>query len=220
MLSGPRCLPKSKKPPKKLVVLLHGYGSNGDNLIDLAENWADLLPDAEFISPNGLEPSEVSPFGFQWFGLTSFDPFNIRAGLEKAGPIVANTLMRWLDERNLHPRDLSLVGFSQGAILSLELMFHIPELRSVVGYSGAFYPPIAKLLPEPAPDILLVHGDHDTVVPYPAFIEAERQLKAFGVEPQMHTCHGLGHSIDWEGIELGGKFLQDCYLKNDSVIHL
>lgn len=211
MLSGPQRLPKSKNPPKELVVLLHGYGSNGDNLIDLAENWMDLLPDAEFISPNGLEPSEISPFGYQWFGLTSFDPFNIRSGLEKAGPIVANTLMRWLDDRRLSPKDLSLVGFSQGSILALELMFHIPGMRCVVGYSGAFYPPVAKLLPQPTPDVLLVHGDHDTVVPYPAFREAERQLKAFGVSPKMHTCKGLGHGIDWEGIDLGGKILQEAY---------
>ncbi len=220
MLSGPQRSPKSKNPPKQLVVLLHGYGSDGDNLIDLSDNWVDTLPDAEFISPNAIEPSDISPFGYQWFGLTSFDPFNIRAGLEKAAPVVANSLRNWLDERHLKAKDLTLVGFSQGTILALELMFHIPGIRSIVGYSGAFYPPIAKLLPQPPPELLLIHGDHDTVVPYPAFLEAERQLKAFNVKPQMHTCHGLGHGINGEGIELAGKFIVEAHKKNSEVIHL
>lgn len=219
MLSGPRRLPKSGKKPKQLVVFLHGYGSNGDNLIDIADYWEDQLPDAEFISPNAIEPSEISPLGYQWFGLTSFDPFNIRAGLEKAAPIVSNTLMNWLEERELKPQDLSLVGFSQGTILSLELMFHIPGIRSILGYSGAFYPPLGKVIPGSLPQVMLVHGDIDTVVPYPAFIDAQKKLSAFGISPTVKTCHGLGHGIDTAGIRDGGEFLVDQY-NSSEIIYL
>jgi phospholipase/carboxylesterase len=211
VLSGPQRLPRSKKPPKQLIVFLHGYGSNGENLIDLSDSWAEFLPDAEFLSPNGLESSEISPFGYQWFGLKNLDPFNIRSGLESAAPMVAHTLIRWLDERRLTANDLSLVGFSQGAMLALELMFHIPLIRSVLGYSGAFYPPVAKLIPEPLPKVMLVHGDQDLIVPHGAFLESERQLRAFRIVPKMHTCHGLAHSINGEGIDVGGSFLKEVY---------
>lgn len=220
MLSGPQRLPQSKKSPKQLVVFLHGYGSNGENLIDIADHWVDRLPDAEFISPNGIEPSEISPLGYQWFGLRDFSPINMRGGLEKAAPIVANTIVDWLDERQLTAQNLALVGFSQGTMLALELMFHIPGIRSILGYSGAFYPPIAKLLPTPYPDVCLIHGDIDTAVPYEAFNEAQRHLLQFGIQPKCHTSHGIGHSIDMDGIRIGGEFLQDSFSTKDPVIYM
>lgn len=211
MLTGPHRLPESKMPCKQLIVFLHGYGANGDNLIDISDYWAKLLPDAEFIAPNGLEPSEISPFGYQWFGLHNFTVFNIRGGLEKAAPLVAKTLLKWLSDRGLKPENLALVGFSQGAMLALELMFHIPGIRTILGYSGAFYPPVAKLIAPPLPQVFLSHGDLDTVVPFPAFKEAVRQLSLFNIHPTTHISPGLGHSIDMEGIRLGGEFLKNGF---------
>lgn len=211
MLTGPHRLPQSKKSPKQLVVFLHGYGANGDNLITISDYWAKQLPEAEFLAPNGIEPCEISPFGYQWFGLPDFTIFNMREGLEKAAPIVAKTLLKWLSDRRLKPENLALVGFSQGTMLALELMFHIPGIRSIIGYSGAFYPPVAKLLESPLPQVFLSHGDFDTVVPFAAFKEAERQLSLFNIHPTTHVSSGLGHSIDMEGIRLGGDFLKGSF---------
>lgn len=219
MLSGPHQIPKTQKPAKQLVVFLHGYGSNGQNLIDIADYWADHLPEAEFIAPNGLEPCEISPLGYQWFGLRDYSVFNIRAGLEKAAPLVVKSLIKWLSDRTLTPADLVLVGFSQGAMLALELMFHIPGIRGILGYSGAFFPPVAKMIPSPAPDIFLSHGDMDTVVPFAAFQESIRQLSLFGITPQTHISHGLGHSIDGKAIRSGGSFIQECFATKRNVVN-
>lgn len=217
MLTGPRILPKSGVQPKQLVVILHGYGADGENLIDLGQYWSDILPDAEFIAPNGLDPCEMG-IGYQWFGLKDFTPFNIRAGLDRATPKVAEWIKSELQARSLSPEALSLVGFSQGTMLSLDLMFHIPKVRNILGYSGAFYPPVAKVLSDPLPNVMLVHGDMDMVVPYMALNEALKNLCQYGLAPRELTCRGLGHSIDVQGLQAGAEFLKDGYDSLDTVI--
>lgn len=207
MLSGPQRVCKSGSSPKKLVVLLHGYGANGENLIDLADMWAASLPEVEFHAPNAPESCESVPFGYQWFGLKDFSPFNMRAGLDKAAPLLKAYLEDLLRTRHLKSSDLILVGFSQGTMIALEMMFHLPGLRGTLGYSGAFYPPAAPLNLVSKPDVFLVHGTADMVVPYPMMMEGANQLQRLGLTPKTHTCHGLGHSIDLEGISLGGQFL-------------
>jgi phospholipase/carboxylesterase len=217
MLVGPTVSPRSGEKPKQLVVFLHGYGANGANLIDIADYWTDLLPTAEFIAPDALEPCEMG-FGYQWFGLQDFSPFNIRAGLDRATPLIVKQLKIWLHERNLTPAELCLVGFSQGAMMALDIMFHLQGIKAVVGYSGAFYPPIGNLLKTPYPHVFLGHGDMDTVVPYLAFIEAVKNLQKFSITPVTYTSHGLGHSIDGEGLKRGGQFLVESLSATDSVI--
>jgi phospholipase/carboxylesterase len=96
-------------------------------------------------------------------------------------------------------------------MLALELMFHIPGIRSILGYSGAFYPPVARLIEPPLPQVFLSHGDFDTVVPITAFKEAVRQLTLFNIHPTTHVASGLGHSIDMEGVRLGGEFLESSF---------
>ncbi len=220
MLSGPRLLPKSGNSPQQLVVFLHGYGANGADLIDLGEYWSDLLPDAEFISPNAPQRCEVNPMGFQWFGIKDFSPFNIRAGLDQAQPILTNYLTQLLTERQLSPSQLVLIGFSQGTMLALNTLFSISGIRGVIGYSGAFYPPPAQLIAEPHPEVLLIHGDADMVVPYAAFTEALRQLSLFKIQAKSLTCPGLGHGIDTSGLKMGGEFLQQLFQKPSPVIYM
>lgn len=220
MLNGPSILPKSGNAPKQLVVFLHGYGADGDNLIDIGHSWKNILPDAEFIAPDAPDPCELAPMGRQWFGLKEFTPFNVRAGLDAVRPRITKYLKNLLAERHLSASDLVLVGFSQGTMLALDLMFSLPHLRGVIGYSGGFYAPVAETLHPPYPEILLVHGDADTLVPYLALQEAERQLKLFGVTPRTHTCSGLGHSINHTGLHVGGEFLTHLFNSSDSVIYM
>lgn len=218
MLLGPQQSAKFGTP-KKLVVLLHGYGANGDNLIDIASMWSDILPDVEFHAPNAPEPCMGIPFGHQWFGIADFNPLSMRSGLDKAAPILKEYLESLLTSRKLKSSDLALVGFSQGTMMALEMMFHIPGLRSIVGYSGVFYPPSLITAPKPAPDVLLVHGTADMVVPYYLLGESATQLERFKVNTKTHTSHGLGHSIDLEGITLGGKFLLENFAKSVMQAH-
>lgn len=217
MLSGPSIPPKSGGQPKQFVVILHGYGADGENLIDLGHYWSEVMPEAEFIAPNGIEPCEIG-IGYQWFGLKDYTPFNIRAGLDRVTPLVAKWIKAELQARSLPLEALSLVGFSQGTMLSLDLMFHLHGVKNVLGYSGAFYPPVAKTLADPKPNVMLIHGDMDMVVPYMAFNEALKNLCHYDVDPESLTCSGLGHSIDMQGLQAGAQFLKNGYAKADSVI--
>ncbi len=217
MLSGPSIPPKSGGQPRQLVVILHGYGADGENLVDLGQSWSEMLPDAEFVVPNGIEPCEMG-IGYQWFGLRDYTPFNIRAGLDRTTPLVAKWIKAELQARSLPLEALSLVGFSQGTMLSLDLMFHLQGVKNILGYSGAFYPPVAKTLSDSRPNVMLVHGDMDMVVPYMAFNEALKNLCHYNLNPESLTCSGLGHSIDMQGLQAGGHFLKNGYASADSVI--
>lgn len=210
MLEGPSLLPLSGKKAKKLVVFCHGYGSNGQDLLSLAPYWSRILPEVEFLSPNAPEIWEAHPVGYQWFSLKEFTPQAIRIGLNKAIPVLQEFILQALDARNLTPADLAIVGFSQGGMMALEMMFALKNLKGVICYSGGFYPS-ALLTPITGhrPELLLVHGDEDTVVPYEFLSESQEQLRKLGFDPQILTCSGLGHSIDEEGLKTGGKFLGD-----------
>lgn len=207
MFLGLQRLPQSKNLPQQLVVFLHGYGANGESMIHLGEYWSEALPDAEFMAPHGIEAFEHHAKSYRWFKWIDFEPSNVRPGLEKSASTLAKMMGQWLQERNLTPQDLVVVGFSQGMMVALELMFHLPGIRAIIGYSGAFYPPAANALGAPHPNILLVHGDADSGVPYSVFEEAGRQLKQLGLHPQLETRLGLDHRIDRMGIRLGMDFL-------------
>jgi phospholipase/carboxylesterase len=193
---------------KKLVLFLHGYGSNGADLLEIGHMWQPSLKDTVFLSPNAIERSEINPFSdsYQWFGLSDFNPFNIRAGLDMARPHLNRFIKQSLAEYRLLPSDLIIVGFSQGTMMALEMLFSISKLAGIVGYSGAFYPP-AKAKPLSPPPVLLVHGTADVVVPYSAMQLAQTQLRQLDVNVMTKTCTGLGHSIDESGLMAGLDFI-------------
>lgn len=197
-----------KQPVQKLVVFLHGYGSNGDDLIEIAKIWEPSLPNTAFFSPNAIEKSEVNPFGgYQWFGLNDFNPTNVRAGLDKARPHTNRFLKRLLTEYRLLPSDLIIIGFSQGAMLALDMIYSIARLGGVIGYSGAFYPPTSGT-PLSSVPVLLVHGTADLVVPYASLQFAQTQLRKANINVMTQTCPGLGHSIDEAGLMAGLDFIK------------
>ena len=199
-------LPRSNGSPRQLVVFLHGYRSRGEDLLPLANEWSELLPDAEFVAPNGPLGKGAFSKTYGWFEWIDFNEANVRPGLRKVTPLVANGLKAYLAECNLTTRDLAIVGFSQGTMLALDLLFHLPGVRCLIGYSGAFYPPRSGGSMSVS-NIMLVHGDKDQGVPYRFFLEAESRLKQFGLMPSVVTCKGLGHEIGEQGIRAGGEFL-------------
>lgn len=192
---------------KKIIIFLHGYGASGDNLIDIAEHWKMHCPDTLFAAPDAPQKCDVCPSGFQWFGLPDFNPFNIRQGLDRAVPTLRKYLLHLQETYNVSSKNIILVGFSQGTIMALDFVFQDLPLGGIVGYAGAFYPPHNSTASQKIP-ILLIHGTADTVVPYPAMMQAQLALKGFGVLVETHTCQGLDHSIDESGLTKGLEFIQ------------
>jgi phospholipase/carboxylesterase len=212
-LDGPRLEPRSG-PARQLVVFLHGYGADGNDLIDIGRAWQGLIPNAAFVSPHAPEPCGQAPVGRQWFPLTFRDPSERWLGVNKAAPVLAQFLDAELKRRNLPASALALVGFSQGTMMALHhgLRRQTPPF-AIVGYSGVLVlPPDAN--PEKfaaeitaRPPVLLVHGDRDDLIPAQALFEATSGLAALGVPTEWHLSQGIGHGIDQEGLRHGGEFL-------------
>ncbi|UEM18918.1 alpha/beta fold hydrolase [Skermanella mucosa] len=213
-LSGPSVPPASGGPVRQLVILLHGVGADGDDLISLADYWGALLPDAEFISPNAPDPCDMSPYGYQWFSLLDRSMSAMTAGVKRVAPVIDAFIDQALAERNLTSDKLALVGFSQGTMTSLYVALRRPDsVAAVLGYSGALLAP--ELLAgeiKSRPPVLLVHGDADQVVPPQALPAAQAALQTAGVPVEVEVRPGLGHGIDQEGLTRGGFFLKRALL--------
>jgi len=208
-LTGPAFGPKSGGRPRHLVVLLHGYGADGFDLIDLAPHWAELLPDAAFGAPHAPEPCAEFGMGRQWFGLADRSPRAMKAGVARAAPVLGGFLDAALAAHGLPEGAGALVGFSQGAMMALHVA---PRRRAacagVIGYSGRLVAPEDLAAEAVArPPVLLVHGDADPVVPFESLGLAARALEAAGFSVEAHARPGLGHGIDEAGLALGRAFL-------------
>ncbi|HEY3920203.1 MAG TPA: alpha/beta fold hydrolase [Stellaceae bacterium] len=212
ILDGPHLLPPHGKP-QQLVVLLHGYGADGNDLIGLAPEWQPLLPDTEFVSPHAPFPCEAMPFGRQWFGFQGRTPVQVLDGVKAAAAILDRFLTELLAERAIDESKLALVGFSQGAMMSLYVSLRRAKpVAGVVAYSGRLF--AAEALAgelRSRPKILLVHGDADEVVLPQAHPEALTALQAAGVAVEGMLRPGLGHGIDAEGLVRGGEFLKAAF---------
>src|SRR5260370_27323072 len=175
-LSGPVHRQSSGGAPRRLVILLHGLGADGNDLIGLAPVWAKLLPDAEFLAPNAPFPYDMAPYGFQWFSLQDRSPETVLAGVRATAPMLDAFIDDALAARGLSETDLALVGFSQGTMMSLYVGLRRPKpVAGILGYSGALIG-AESLAAEirSRPRVLLVHGDADPVVPFSALALAEK----------------------------------------------
>jgi phospholipase/carboxylesterase len=206
-LSGP-VLPPARGPATHLVVLVHGYGADGQDLIGLASHWQGLLPTVAFAAPNAPSRIPGGP-GYQWFPISRIDPHEMGKGVEIAGPVLDEYLDAELARLGLTAERLALVGFSQGTMLSLHLGLH-RKVRpaAIVGFSGllAGSPPSAES-GDAIPPIFLTHGDSDQVIPPQAMFLAANQLGLAGAAVQWHLARGMGHGIDPDGLAMAGQFL-------------
>lgn len=207
MLDGPVLMPTSGKV-KSLVILSHGYGSNGEDLINLAKNLQPLLPDTVFVSPNAPENSP-NPGGYQWFPLNSFSQEERTEGAYKAAPFLEDFIDHCLQEYGVTSDKLALVGFSQGTMMSLHVGLRRQEqVAGILGFSGALASP-GTLVSEmkTKPPIFLIHGAMDNVIPFPALFEAVGALEAAGLSVEKHISQNTAHGIAQDGLEKGGAFL-------------
>jgi len=208
-LDGPRIAPRSGTA-KQLIVFLHGYGADGNDLISLGREWQALLPDAAFVSPNAPEPCAGAPMGRQWFGLTFRDPDERWRGVQKARPVLDQFLDAELARHNLPPSALALVGFSQGTMMALHIgPQRKRRLAGILGYSGLLADP-KGLKPDAVqkPPVLLIHGDRDELIPVAALFSAAQGLAAAEIPVEWHISSGVPHGIGTDGLELGLNFLK------------
>ena len=202
--------PLSKNKPKQVVVLCHGYGGDGRDISTLANNWQRFLPEAIFLCPNAPEICTVNPQGYQWFDLSSDKEEVI---LEKS--LVAEAklnifLDQILDNFQLEPNNLALVGFSQGCMMSIQIALKKKkQINCLIGYSG-------KIINQrhlsdnikSKPKIFLMHGANDTIVSPAYLLEAKEYLVNHGFKIKIKLFKNCEHRIPVEGSSLGLEFLR------------
>ena len=212
-LSGPRWGPASKGAPRQLVVLCHGVGTDGNDLIGLAPVWARGLPDAVFVAPYAPEPFDMAPMGRQWFSLGDLDPGKLEAGVRRAAWALDGFIDEQLARCALPPTAYALMGFSQGAMTALFTgLRRAAAPRAILAFSGALIAPEALRaeMKNHAP-VLLAHGEADAVVPAFRSREAEAALLAVNIPVETVFPAGLGHGIDDAILEAGALFLQNAF---------
>lgn len=208
ILSGPVWGPESGcKHPQQLVVLCHGVGADGQDMIGLAPYFARALPDALFAAPNAPEPYDGAPFGRQWFSIGDLDPAKLGSGVRRA----AQSLDAFLDAElaRLEVQTYFLIGFSQGAMTALFTGLRRPAAPgAILAYSGALIEPqtLRAEAKNKAP-VLLAHGIADDIVPAFRSRDAATSLGDAGIPVQTIFEPGLGHSIGEAGLAAGAALL-------------
>lgn len=195
--------------PNSLVILLHGIGADAFDLIPLAKYWALTLKKTKFYSLHAPYPCRLTSSGKQWFDLEDRDQTRILKEIELIKPMIITFLKKKLKDYNLHYKDLILVGFSQGTMVALNLTLTMKEeVRGVLGYSGGvILTKSGKIEIISKPNICLVHGKNDEVVPKKMMETTKIILKDNNIDVDTHLIENLGHSIDQKGLEIGQNFL-------------
>lgn len=209
IVNGSSLQPLSGNKPEQIVLLLHGYGSNGADLISLAPHWQQALPDALFLAPNAPQRLGGVNAGFQWWPLAAFTPQALASGAASAAPAIDAFIDKKLAQYGLTEANLAIVGFSQGTMMALHVGLRRPRMvAAIVGYSGMLTsaPELAHL-PITKPPVLLVHGSSDPIVPVAALHAAETALTQLGIKVTTHVSAGVGHTVDPTGLRLGGEFV-------------
>jgi len=213
IVDGSSLQPLSGGKPEQIVLLLHGFGSSGADLISLAPHWQSASPQALFLAPNAPQRCGIGA-GFQWWPLAAFSSQALDAGAASAAPAIDMFVDRKLDQYGLTEANLAIVGFSQGTMMALHVgLRRNRPVAGIVGYSGMLTS-IADLshVASSFPPVLLIHGSADPIVPVTATHAAEAKLKKLGIDVTVHISNGLGHSVDPAGLKLGGEFVVKALL--------
>ena len=227
LLDGPRWGPRTPGPAQQLVILCHGLGADGQDLIDLAPHWGATLPHAAFAAPDAPESCDLSPFGRQWFSVGDRSPAHLAIGIAVARQALDRFIDAELARLALPPDAWAIMGFSQGAMTALYTALRRPAAprptgprptaprpagpRGVLAFSGALVAPDRLAEATARPPILIVHGEDDGVVPVERSRTAEATLLSAGFDVQSLYCPRLGHGIDEAGLSTAALFLQRIF---------
>jgi phospholipase/carboxylesterase len=215
MLDYTKYIKNPSVAPTKLVVMLHGYGSNKDDLINLSPDLSKFLPSALFISPDapfdfeGMPNSEAK----QWFSLLDRSKNTLINEIKMAEKRIVDFIFAQLNKYNLSEDDLCLLGFSQGTMLSLYLIMQsLVKPKLVIGYSGRLFGNNWQCKEgDKKTKVMLIHGKEDDIVPVEDMLSTVEELKKYGFDTNHFISRHLAHGIDDEGINLGGNFLKNNF---------
>jgi phospholipase/carboxylesterase len=211
VIAGPARAPRSGGPARQLVLLLHGYGADGEDLIGLAEPLGEGLPDALFLAPNAPYRCAQNPFGYEWFPL-DFEHLqeSVRIGTPTARQAILDYLSDAWARSGVGAAQTLVCGFSQGAMMALHTGLSLPEPPlGIVSFSGALVPPDGFGTPAmPRPPVCLVHGELDQVVDPARSREAAAALAAADYPVAVHLCAGLPHGISMDALDFALDFMR------------
>ena len=201
--------PENNAEIKNAVILLHGYGGGGKDISTLSLNWKRHLPNTIFISPNGHEPCQINPSGFQWFDLTNDDPKYILEQSVKAEKKLNQFIYEIKNEYNLENDKICLSGFSQGCMMSLNLgITSDQEYNCIVGFSGKIInEDDLRSRKKSSTKTLLIHGDSDQVVQPNFMLEAKDFLIRNNIEVETHLIKNCDHHIPIESSSIALNYI-------------
>ena len=202
--------PRSGRMPRQAVVLLHGYGADGRDLIGLGQHWGALMPDALFVAPDAPQRCADNPLGYQWFPLDLQRTISsVVAGAPAAREAILGFLRDLWTQTGLTAGDTFLVGFSQGGMMALHAGLSVGEpVLGIVSFSGALVPPEGFGQGHlPKPPVCLVHGDMDQVVDPRLSQEAAIALQAQGYDVTCYCSKGTAHGISPDGLDFATDFM-------------
>lgn len=191
------------------VILLHGYGADGFDMLHVANLWQESLTETSFYALQAPEPCQNVPGGRQWFHITDMNLHTLYKGAHQTSLYVEQALLHCVDHTHVPLNRTILMGFSQGAMMALyTALYRTPTIAGVLSYAGGLF---AKSAPDRSAlnmPLCLIHGDADTVVPLSLFQESTKQLKEDGLKPEIHILSNLDHTIDDRAFKIGRDFLQ------------
>ncbi len=192
--------------PIDLVVLAHGVGSSGADLLGLADVWRPRLPGVEFAAPDAPFPFDGAAVGRQWFSIAGVTAVNRADRVEAARAAFDAVVDRAIATAGTTIGRTVLVGFSQGTIMTLDAVGRGRGFAGAIGFSGRMVGvPRVRLDGFP---LLLVHGDADGVIPATESDLARASLAAVGAEVELLRIPGEGHGIGPRAAAAGLAFLK------------
>ena len=206
--------PEKDKEIKNAIILLHGYGGDGNDISMLCLNWKRHLPNTIFICPNGHQKCSINPSGFQWFDLTKDEPEYILEESLKAEVKLNNFIDEIKNEFQLENKKICLSGFSQGCMISLNVgLRQLNKLGGIVGISGRLLMPesLEERKEGSYPPVILIHGDADEVVPISSMHDAEKVLNKIKVNFLTHISKNVGHGIAPDGLAKAQEFIKNIF---------
>ena len=201
--------PEEDKEIKNAIILLHGYGGDGKDISMLSLNWKRHLPNTIFICPNGHEPCQINPTGYQWFDLTKEDPSYILEQSIKAERKLVQFVDEVKNEYKLRNDKICLSGFSQGCMMSVNLgLTSDQKFSCIVGFSGKIInQEDLKLRKKNSTNILLIHGDSDQVVSPNFLLEAKDFFIRNNVDINTHLIKNCDHHIPIEASSIALDYI-------------